>query len=167
MASPSFNLNSLTGVGVGAIGAPGARVFYLQARTEHEVISFRVEKAQIAQLATWLIGELAELPGLDEPPPAALLHEPVEPVWTVGPLGVAYDGESDRFVIEANEMLLEDGDEDPAVARLTLTRPQAAALAVNGIAAVSAGRPPCPLCGQPLDPEGHACPRMNGHRPTG
>jgi uncharacterized repeat protein (TIGR03847 family) len=28
---------------------------------------------------------------------------------------------------------------------------------------VAAGRPPCPLCGQPLDPAGHLCPRHNGY----
>lgn len=164
MSAPSFNFASLTGIGVGAIGEPGARVFYLQARTDDATVSFKVEKHQIAQLAAWLVGELAQMERSSDDAPPALLHEPVDPVWTVGPIGVAYDAESDHFVIEASELLTEDADEDPAVARLRMTRAQATALAVHGMAAVSAGRPPCPFCELPLDDE-HICPRSNGKRP--
>ena len=51
------------------------------------------------------------------------------------------------------------------VARILLTREQAAAFAIRATQLVEAGRPPCPLCGLPLDPSGHDCPRTNGHRP--
>ena len=46
-----------------------------------------------------------------------------------------------------------------------MTREQAAALAIRGTELVEAGRPPCPLCGYPLDARGHVCPRTNGNRP--
>ncbi len=49
--------------------------------------------------------------------------------------------------------------------RIALTREQAAAFAIHATRLVEAGRPPCPLCGFPLDPSGHDCPRTNGHRP--
>jgi uncharacterized repeat protein (TIGR03847 family) len=59
-----------------------------------------------------------------------------------------------------------DLSDDPGgSARIAITRAQAAAFAVRGARLVAAGRPPCPLCGYPLDPRGHVCPRTNGHRP--
>ena len=164
MSAPSFEFNDPQAIGVGAIGDPGERVFYLQARAADQVISFKVEKHQVAQLSAWLVGELAGMERSDEDAPPAILYEPVEPVWTVGPIGVAYDAETDRFVIEATELLSEDADEDPAVARIRITKAQATALAIHGMAAVSAGRPPCPFCELPLDDQ-HICPRSNGKRP--
>ena len=105
--------------------------------------------------------------------------------WVVGTIGVSYDeeigpaGGGDRGVgsLEDDEDDDEvedsfDGDDDEgiepgtwAVARIPLTREQAAAFAIRATRLVEAGRPPCPLCGLPLDPSGHDCPRTNGHRP--
>ena len=164
MSAPSFDFVDPIGVGVGAIGEPGARVFYLQARTADQVVTFKVEKQQVAQLAAWLVGELSEMERAEEDAPPAILYEPVEPVWTVGPIGVAYVAEDDRFVIEASELLSEDAEDDPAIARIRITRAQATGLAVHGMAAVSAGRPPCPFCDLPLSDD-HICPRSNGKRP--
>lgn len=164
MSTPSFDFVDPTGIGVGAIGEPGARVFYLQARSDDQVVSFKVEKQQVAQLAAWLVTELSLMERAEEDAPPAILHEPVEPVWTIGPIGVAYDAETDRFLIEASELLLEDAIHEPAIARIRITRAQATALAVHGMAAVSAGRPPCPFCDLPLSDE-HICPRSNGKRP--
>lgn len=164
MSAPSFDFTNPTGIGVGAIGEPGARVFYLQARSDDQVVSFKVEKHQVAQLAAWLVGELAVMERAEEDAPPAILHEPVEPVWTIGPIGVAYDAANDRFVIEATELLSEDAEDDPAIARIHITRAQATGLAVHGMAAVSAGRPPCPFCELPLSAD-HICPRSNGKRP--
>lgn len=164
MSAPSFDFVNPTGIGVGAIGEPGARVFYLQARSEDQVATFKIEKHQVAQLAAWLVDELSQMERPDEDAPLAVLHEPVEPVWTIGPIGVAYDLQNDRFVIEATELLRDDAAEDPAIARIRITRAQATALAVHGMAAVSAGRPPCPFCDLPLSAD-HICPRSNGKRP--
>ena len=164
MSTPSFDFTDPIGVGVGAIGEPGSRVFYLQARSDDQVVSFKVEKHQVAQLAAWLVGELSAMERAEEDAPLAILYEPVEPVWTIGPIGVAYDAETDRFVIEASELLAEDAVDEPAIARIRMTRAQATALAVHGMAAVSAGRPPCPFCDLPLSDD-HICPRSNGKRP--
>jgi len=164
VSAPSFDFTDPTGIGVGAVGEPGARVFYLQVRTEEQVVSFKVEKHQVAQLAAWLVSELALMERAEDDAPPAVLHEPVEPVWTVGPIGVAYVAENDRFVIEATELLGEDAVEEPAIARIRVTRAQATGLAVHGMAAVSAGRPPCPFCELPLSDD-HICPRSNGKRP--
>ena len=87
----------------------------------------------------------------------------MEPHWIVGSLGSSWDEQLDRLLLLVEEAVPEG--EDPAEARIGLTREQMAALAMRGAQLVSAGRPPCPLCGYPLEPRGHDCPRTNGHRP--
>jgi uncharacterized repeat protein (TIGR03847 family) len=83
--------------------------------------------------------------------------------WVVGALGVSYDESTDRVLVQAEELMEEETD-DGATARFLSTREQVAALAARGAEILAAGRPPCPLCGQPLDPQGHMCVRLNGHR---
>jgi uncharacterized repeat protein (TIGR03847 family) len=161
--SSSFEIPEVDHLATGAIGPPGQRVFYLQARNGDQVVSLRLEKAQVAALVAYLAGMLADMPPPDEVTTVGLaLIEPVVAEWVVGALGVSYDEDTDRVIIIADE-LVEEG-EDGARVRMTATRQQVAALAVQGAEAVAAGRPPCPLCGQPLDPGGHTCVRLNGHR---
>jgi uncharacterized repeat protein (TIGR03847 family) len=160
--STSFEMPQVDALTTGAIGLPGQRVFYLQARQGDHVVSLRLEKTQVAALVTYLDALLADLPTPDDLPADLELVEPVVAEWVVGSLGVSYDEEADRIVLLADE-LVEEGEEG-ASARITATRAQIAALAVHGAEVVAAGRPPCPLCGQPLDSEGHMCVRLNGHR---
>jgi uncharacterized repeat protein (TIGR03847 family) len=161
--SSSFEIPEVDHLTAGAIGPPGQRVFYLQARHGEQVVSLRLEKTQVAALVAYLAGMLADMPPPAEIPTTGMdLIEPVVAEWVVGSLGVTYDEEADRVVIMAEE-LVEEGAEGGRV-RITATREQIAALSVHGAEAVAAGRPPCPLCGQPLD-EAHTCPRLNGHRP--
>jgi len=161
--SSSFEIPELDHLTTGAVGPPGQRIFYLQARHGEQVVSLRLEKAQVAALVAYLAGMLAEMPPPGEIASAGMdLIEPLVAEWVVASLGVTYDEDADRVIILAEE-LVEEG-EDPARARITATREQVAALSVHGAEAVAAGRPPCPLCGQPLDPQGHTCPRLNGHR---
>jgi len=161
--SSSFEIPDLDHLTTGAVGPPGQRIFYLQARHGEQVVSLRLEKAQVAALVAYLAGMLAEMPPPGEIASVGMdLIEPLVAEWVVASLGVTYDEDADRVIILAEE-LVEEG-EDPARARITATREQVAALSVHGAEAVAAGRPPCPLCGQPLDPQGHTCPRLNGHR---
>ena len=160
--STSFEMPQVDVVTTGAIGLPGQRVFYIQARQGDHVMSLRLEKTQVAALVTYLEALLADLPSPDDLPTDLELLEPVVAEWVVGSLGVSYDEDADRIVLLAEE-LVEEGDE-AASARITATRAQIAALAAHGAEVVAAGRPPCPLCGQPLDPQGHVCVRLNGHR---
>ena len=160
--STSFEMPEVDVLTTGAIGMPGQRVFYLQARQGDHVVSLRLEKTQVAALVTYLDALLADLPSADEVPTDLGLLEPVIAEWVVGSLGVSYDEDADRIVLLAEE-LVEEGEE-AASARITATRSQIAALAAHGAEVVAAGRPPCPLCGQPLDPQGHVCVRLNGHR---
>lgn len=161
----------------GTVGPPGQRVFYLQARDDSGVVTLRLEKQQVAALAEYLAGILADLPDVDEPlPPPGELVEPVIAEWVVGSLGVAYEETEDRVLIVAEELVVppegasgEEGDAlaedaDVATARFHLTRAQVAQFVQHAIELVLAGRPACPLCGLPMDPDGHVCPRGNGHR---
>ncbi|HEX7277260.1 MAG TPA: DUF3090 family protein [Acidimicrobiales bacterium] len=161
--SSSFDLGAVDRITVGTVGEPGRRVFYLQAVAGTQVVSLKLEKQQVAALVTYLVTLLSDLPSPGTVPTDLDLVEPVIPEWVVGALGVSYDEATDRILVQAEELLEEEGD-DGAMARFLATREQVAGLAAKGADVVAAGRPPCPLCGQPLDPEGHVCVRLNGHR---
>ena len=156
----------------GTIGPAGERVFYLQATENTTVVSLRLEKQQVAALAEYLAGILADLPAVDEP--AASLGDLVQPViaeWVVGSLAVAYEESEDRVLIVAEELVTDPDDSDPdagsepdpATARFHLTRSQVAQFVRHAVELVMSGRPACPLCGHPMDPNGHVCPKSNGH----
>ncbi|HEX9529675.1 MAG TPA: DUF3090 domain-containing protein [Acidimicrobiales bacterium] len=161
--SESFDFPAPERITVGAVGPPGQRVFLLQASDGSDHVTLKVEKAQVSALATHLGRVLTELTRPAHMPEDLELAEPAEPAWVVGSLGIGYDEDNDRILLLAEEAVGEDAE--GAVARFALTREAAAALAVRGTRLVEAGRPPCPLCGYPLDPSGHACPRTNGNRP--
>jgi uncharacterized repeat protein (TIGR03847 family) len=161
--SPALDLGDLDRFTVGAEGPAGRRVFLLQCRSGVTLLTLKVEKQQISVLAEYLGRLLGDLERPGELPQALDLESPSEPHWVIGTLGVSYDEDLDRIVLVAEELVAEDEEGD--VARFTVTREQAAAFAVRATLLVEAGRPPCPLCGLPLDPSGHQCPRTNGHRP--
>ena len=169
----------------GTVGQPGDRTFYLQASGGGRTVSVALEKLQVNVLAERLEELLEEVRrrGVDDvPPPAysrvledtAPLDAPVEEEFRVGTMGLAWDGEAGRVVVEAlaqaeadSELEVEplsDAEEGPDALRVVLTAEAARAFIVRAQRVVAAGRPPCPLCGLPLDPEGHVCPRQNGHR---
>jgi uncharacterized repeat protein (TIGR03847 family) len=191
--SRSFELPEVDWATVGTVGPPGQRTFYLQARQDDQMITLKLEKQQVAAIAQFLGEILSDLP-VPEPLPqdeVLALTEPVLAEWAVGGLQLAYDSAADRIVMLAEEIGEEAGDEageesaaaeeiggeqfrpgqppddasERGVGRLSLTRTQAAAIARRGWDLVNSGRPACALCGHPIDPEGHSCPRTNGHRP--
>jgi uncharacterized repeat protein (TIGR03847 family) len=161
--SPALDLGDLERFTVGAQGGVGRRVFLLQCRSGDTLLTLKVEKQQVSVLAEYLARLLTDLERPDYTPDDGDLEEPSEPHWVVGTLGVSYDEGLDRIMVVAEELVEEDEEGD--VARFTVSRAQAAAFAVRATSLVEAGRPPCPLCGLPLDPSGHQCPRTNGHRP--
>ncbi|HEX8771137.1 MAG TPA: DUF3090 family protein [Acidimicrobiales bacterium] len=160
--STSFEIPEVDLLTTGTVGPVGQRVFFIQVRQAEQVVSLRLEKAQVAALIVHLGVVMADLPPPDKLPTELDLIEPVVAEWVVGSLGVTYDEEADRVILVAEELV--DEDEEPARAVIRATREQVAAFSLHGAAVVEAGRPPCPLCGQPLDPEGHVCIRLNGHR---
>ena len=163
----TFDLREPDRFTAGAVGEPGARVFFLQAVEGTQVVSLRLEKQQVGALGQYLQGVLNDLPvvPVTARPSDMDLVEPVVAEWVVGTLGVAYDTEADRIVLQADELVDEDEeDEDAGLARFHLTRAQVVAFCEHADSLVAAGRPPCPICGQPMDPDGHVCPRSNGHK---
>jgi uncharacterized repeat protein (TIGR03847 family) len=159
----TFDLGDLDRFTVGTVGPVGRRIFLLQCRSGSVTLTVKVEKQQVAVLAEYLVRLLGDLPRSDEVPDDMELDDVTEPRWVVGTLGVSYDEDNDRIVLVAEELVAEGEDGD--VARCAVTRAQAAAFAIRATGLVEAGRPPCPMCGLPLDPAGHECPRTNGHRP--
>jgi uncharacterized repeat protein (TIGR03847 family) len=157
-----------------AIGAPGKRVFYLQAWQGTRTLSLIVEKIQIQSLAVGYeqflaeiqtrFPELAEASG-DFEPERMHIQPPVDPLFRVGELGLGYDADNDLVVLVAKELLPEDEDPEQArVVRFWCNRSQLRALCRWGMDVAARGRPLCPQCGEPIDIEGHFCPKKNGHK---
>lgn len=160
-----FEFEHPSRVVVGTVGEPGQREFYLQVREGEVVVTLKVEKQQVAALAIHL-GELLQdldRPGHVDDEGAADLEVFIQASFVVGGIGVAYDPERDRVLIMAQERGGDEESTEHSEARFSLTREQAVGLAILGTRLVESGRPPCPLCGFPLDPRGHSCPRTNGH----
>jgi uncharacterized repeat protein (TIGR03847 family) len=168
----------------GSVGQPGDRTFYLQATSSGRSTSVVLEKFQVSLLAERideLLDEVLRRTGgntaIPAAAPAALrddapLDLPLTEEFRVGAIALAWDSDGDRVVIEAQEEseepvepLAEDLPPDgPGVLRVRITPGAARAFAQRALQLVAAGRPPCPLCGLPLDAAGHVCPRQNGHR---
>jgi len=182
----------------GAIGQPGSRTFFLQARQGERITSVVLEKVQVAVLAERLAHLLAEVRSrganvpeqpTEEDIDRAPLGEPLQESFRVGTMAITWDGEDETIVIEARELLEDEeaGESEEAEAeaeaededeeaedeeaedeeadriRVTLSPRRVLAFAARALEVVAAGRPPCPFCGQPLNPEGHLCVRRNGY----
>lgn len=177
----SFEFHRPANVVPGAIGVPGARTFFLQADEDGRVVSFKLEKQQVAALCEYLTGMLGDLPAVraEERVIATDADSPLGFAWVVGRLAVAYEEFDDRLVIVAEELLELDEDDvaelesldeqdvfaalglEPASARFHLSRAQVAAFIAVGEELVRSGRPTCRLCSRPIDPSGHSCPGLN------
>lgn len=166
----------------GTVGEPGSRTFYLQARDGTRIVSVSLEKVQVAVLAERLGTLLDELGrrGVESEPSAssedvAPLDEPLNEAFRATVLSLGWDGSDDRIVIEAREGdedeteeaqeaedVADDDPDGPDLVRVRLSAGRARDFVGRALRIVASGRPPCPLCGQPLDPQGHLCPRRNG-----
>ena len=151
-------------IAVGAFGEPGQRLFLLQIRQGDRVLTVKVEKGQVAELATRLVQTMADRETALGDAASARLTEMVEPEWAVGSIRLGFDKTVERVAVVMEEFNREE-DAETASALILLSPEQAAALAAEVANLVAAGRPACELCGYPLDPSGHVCPRTNGHRP--
>jgi len=161
--SPELELDHPDRFTVAAEGPPGQRRFLLQCVQGSHRLTVKVEKQHVALLASYMARIVREMGRPGHLPEDLEIEEVVEPDWVVGSLGVSPDGSGSKVVVTVEE--LEDEETPGHVVRISLTREQAAAFAIRATQLVEAGRPPCPLCGLPLDPAGHICPRTNGHRP--
>ena len=149
----------------GTVGAPGQRVFYLQARDGDTLVT-----APLREAAGGGAGRVLRRPArrpraharTASPPATCGSPSPSRRAGRSGPIGVAYDEPDDRIVVVLEELVDEEDDEDGASVRVRLTRAQVSAFVGHARALVAAGRPPCRFCGLPARPRrAHACPRMN------
>jgi uncharacterized repeat protein (TIGR03847 family) len=170
----------------GTVGQPGQRTFFLQATGAGRTTTVALEKEQVAVLAERmeeLLDEVLRRSGGSAAVPAvapaelddqAPLDQPLLEEFRVGTMALAWDATDERVVVEAlarvaddeeDTELPDDDDEDgPDLLRVRLTGATARSFAKRALSIVAAGRPPCPFCGLPIDPEGHVCPRQNGYR---
>jgi len=168
----------------GTVGQPGNRTFYLQAVHDNRVVSVLCEKQQVAMLADRIGAMLTEVHrrfGTPLPPEAAVadagpLVMPVDAEFRVGTMGLGWDAEAQSVVVELlavteeavdTAVILDDAEEGPDALRVFLTPESARQFELRSQRVVSAGRPPCPLCDEPLDADGHLCVRTNGYRRGG
>ncbi len=177
----AMELGPVERITAGAVGEPGERTFFLQVRAQERLLTFVLEKEQVELLAASILEILARVgketgagPGEEE----LELEPPLEPEWRIGRLAIGYAEERDLMMLELEELREEElaegaeaGEEPagpvPARVRLWATREQMLALSRHGAAVAARGRPRCPLCDNPIDPEGHTCPATNGHgRPS-
>jgi uncharacterized repeat protein (TIGR03847 family) len=176
MAKPKLiELRPVGHITTDAIGPAGKRAFYIQAWKDDRTITLSCEKTQIQSLAVGVEQFLADVNTkyADLPDASAEydedqmhVHPPLDPMFRIGQLGLGYDPDADLVALELRE-LLEGEDskaDDQTVVRLWCTRSQIRALANWGLEIAARGRPLCPQCGQPMDPEGHFCAKKNGHR---
>lgn len=170
----------------GTVGEPGARTFFLQARAGNRLTSVACEKEQVMALAERLDVMLDEVARRFDREPAAQttvddtdpLEQPIEEEFRAGTMTLAWEADTDKVVIEVfavvagEQVELEETDpvaaalesEDAEVFIVRISEEQARAFARRAVALVASGRPSCPFCGRPIDPEGHICPRANGYR---
>ncbi|MGH9026574.1 MAG: DUF3090 family protein [Acidimicrobiia bacterium] len=181
-APDPIELDPVDALAAGAVGEPGERAFYIQARKEAAQLTVLVEKEQVAHLAAEAVAFLERLePEFPEDPSesegvdakTAALSDPTDPLFRARLIGLGFDPERKMVVIELHERTSDDDADDDEVdvaadeelsgwvAKLVATRPQVRAMAARGVEAVAAGRPRCTLCEQPMDPDGHICPRWN------
>jgi uncharacterized repeat protein (TIGR03847 family) len=173
---------------VGTVGEPGQRTFFLQARAGTRLTSVALEKEQVVALAERvdeMLDEIVRTSAGDSPVPAVSpvelddsdpLEQPIEEEFRVGTMTLAWDNAAEQVVLEiySTESSADDaeqggGEEDPEddaaeVLEVHLSAASARAFAKRAGSVLAAGRPSCPFCGNPLDPQGHICPRANGFR---
>ena len=168
-SSAKYRFGELSRIVAEAFGEPGKRTFRLLLESGAASASLWLEKQQLYQLASYtkeIVTNLEESKSREGQPP--------EPQWSqgitnlevrVGKLALGHDSSSNCFLVLAHD--LEEPDEDTATVSFWLTLEQGQELAEEALKICAAGRPECPLCSQPVDPEGHMCPRSNGHGPLG
>lgn len=164
--SDSYELDEVDRIRFGALGPPGRRTFYLQARKGPQLLTLVVEKDHVVAMeeATEEIFKAAGYPtqATDFDPDEMVLEEPIQPAFRVASLAIGYAEDRDMVLIECRAAAEELGVGPNA--RLWITRAQLQALSSHGMVVASQGRPVCPLCRVPMDPSGHTCFATNGHR---
>jgi uncharacterized repeat protein (TIGR03847 family) len=176
MSRYELDLDPVSHITADAIGQPGQRVFYLQGWKEGrpQAVTVIIEKIQLQSLAIGIQQLLVEVARRQpELPPAETdyaeekmhISPPVDPLFRAGDIGLGYDPARDLVVLQAREVVMEGDDPQAAsLVRFWCTRSQVSVLSHWGLEVLQRGRPTCPQCGQPMEADGHFCPKKNGHK---
>ena len=176
MSEYSYDLNPVEHIIADATGEPGNRTFFIQGRHGDSLLSLVLEKEEVSNLA---ISVLQLLEDLEEKYPdltpvsrfKEILYpeQPIEPLFRVGQLIIGYDEDSDMIWLIAKALIIKESgtvadpeSEEVPSARFVATREQMRIMSEHALEIVSQGRPTCPLCGRPVDSDGHFCPRTDG-----
>lgn len=149
-----------------ALGQPGGRTFRILVNSGSSSATIWLEKGELLQMAlavNQLVASAPELPdgsstinlGSREAPPATSME------FKLGKMVLGIEGTAMKFIIDVYEQDDEDGSD--ALLRIWGDKEQFMEFAENALKVVASGRPICPLCHQPIEPEGHKCARTNGH----
>jgi uncharacterized repeat protein (TIGR03847 family) len=162
-----FDLNPASFITIGTEGPPGERTFFLQASEPGATVSLIIEKEHAIALAASIERLLADVDDASTPddppdPDTMALVRPAEAVFRVTEMGLGLDEGRGLVILVAREGSEDDPDPGQS-ARFAASYEQMHALARHTLSVVKQGRPICPLCGNPIDADGHFCPRSNGH----
>jgi len=171
MPQDDIILDPVDHITVDALGKPGQRIFYIQAIKGTQKITLIIEKIQLQSLLEGITGFLDEIqkrfPKITEPEISfkeddMQIQPPVDPLFHAGDMGLAYDETRDLACIFTREAQL--SEEEGRMVRFWCSRAQMITVARWGSIIVQRGRPICPQCRKPIEPEGHFCPKKNGHK---
>ena len=165
-----YKLGALSKVEPLTFGQPGRRTFRLDLHSGSAFCSLWLEKEQLFQLGVYLRDYVAGL-AADE---KARTSEPNEPGWgggeasidfKAGQMFLSHDRDTNSFFLQAHEREAEEEQPEGEAESVSfwITLNQASELSDEALRICAAGRPTCFLCGQAINPEGHICPRANGH----
>lgn len=153
-----------------ALGEPGQRRFRLVAVIDGETYVLWMEKQQVQALGLaleQLVEHLPPSPGFGGNDPTAFVDENTRNQFRVGRIEIAFDESLAQIVLGAHDIDQDAEDGRPSLL-IRISREIGRALSEEAAELVARGRPICPMCGTPMNPnESHVCPQQNGHLPLG
>jgi glutamate racemase len=169
-----FDLSPVTHITADAIGKPGERTFFLKARKNERTVTLLIEKLQLQGIMDG-VDEFFKMVARHHPalPPVEgnyveadmRILPPLKPAFRIGDIGVTFDADRDMVCLVLRELNLDLPEQKgERIARWWCTRQQWLALTRWSKEVIAHGRSICPQCLQPMEPEGHFCPKKNGHK---
>lgn len=177
MTNYLYDLNPIEHLIADAVGEPGNRTFFIQARAQSDLVSLVMEKQEVGSLAISVLQLLEELeksypdlPHTSRSNQILQIEHPMDPVFRVGQLSIGYDEDDDMVWIVAKALMINEetqeivdpNDDDVPGVRFVASRDKMRAMSEHALEILSQGRPVCPLCGRSIDREGHFCARTDG-----
>lgn len=160
----SHELGLVSRLNAEAVGEPGKRTFRLLVDSAVGSAVLWLEKEQLLELSLSIKRAAAMIE--EEESEASLTQSAsssgdMSVEFKIGKQSIEYDREARIFRFWNHD--IEAGEEEEATLVFEATSAQVSDLSEEGLRVCASGRPICPLCHQPINPEGHFCDRSNGH----